>query len=221
MVFVGSGDDAEAVKAYAEEIGVGEDCVFTGAVYDRAELKAWYTRADLFLLPSVFDNNPLVVKEAAACSTASVLVRDSSSAEGVVDGVNGILIEENADSMARALIPLCREEDRGTIKRLGEGASRDLYVSWDDSIASAYARYEEVLREYGKRRIERIPVKHDKMIEFITSTYYGLAKAKLARDNFLSELEAIREDNEKTQDEIQAKFKEIFANIKDKFDRYQ
>jgi len=221
MVFVGSGDDAEAVKAYAEEIGVGEDCVFTGAVYDRAELKAWYTRADLFLLPSVFDNNPLVVKEAAACSTASVLVRDSSSAEGVVDGVNGILIEENADSMARALIPLCREEDRGTIKRLGEGASRDLYVSWDDSIARAYARYEEVLREYGKRRIERTPVKHDKMIEFITSTYYGLAKAKLARDNFLSELEAIREDNEKTQDEIQAKFKEIFANIKDKFDRYQ
>jgi len=221
MVFVGNGDDAEAVKSYAFESGIGNECIFTGAIYDRAELKAWYTRAALFLLPSVFDNNPLVVKEAAACSTASVLIRDSSSAEGVIDGVNGILIEENADSMAKALISLCRGDGREKIKTLGEAASHDLYVSWDDSIARAYARYEEVLREYGKKKGKRAPVKHDKMIEFITSTYYGMVKAKLARDNFISELEAIKADNEKTQEELQAKLKEFFSNIKDKFDRYQ
>ena len=82
LIIVGKGDNLEEVKEYAKGKGLFSDCIFPGAIYDRAELKAYYTRADLFLLPSVFDNNPLVVKEAAACRTASVLVRGNNSAEG-------------------------------------------------------------------------------------------------------------------------------------------
>ena len=37
---------------------------------DREILRAWNTRADLFLFPSTFDTNGLVVREAAACGLA-------------------------------------------------------------------------------------------------------------------------------------------------------
>ncbi len=146
MVFVGDGISYDEVVAYARECGLENDCVFTGAILDRAMLKRWYTRADLFLLPSIYDNNPLVVKEAAACRTASALLQGSSSAEGVVDGVNGILSENTTEAYTDAL--RAAVDDRDRLRRLGENAARDLYVSWEDSVARAYARYEQFLAAY-------------------------------------------------------------------------
>ena len=46
-------------------------------------IRAWYCRADLFLFPSTFDTNGLVVREAAACGLASVLIAGSCAAEDV------------------------------------------------------------------------------------------------------------------------------------------
>ena len=106
MVFVGSGGDKDEVVAYSKELGL-DDCVFfTSPKYDRTVIRAWYCRADLFLFPSTFDTNGLVVREAAACELASVLVRGSCAAEDITDGKNGFLIEENAASMAALLTKL-------------------------------------------------------------------------------------------------------------------
>lgn len=143
MVFVGDGDDLEAIKKYASVIGLSRECLFTGAIRDRELLRAWYSRADLFLLPSVFDNNPIVVKEAAACGTASVLIRGSSSAEGATDGRNALLIREDPADLAAALCRVCEEPGRAAA--LGAAAQRELYVSWDDMIASAIGRYRELI----------------------------------------------------------------------------
>ena len=103
-------------------------------------------RADLFLFPSTFDTNGLVVREAAACALPSVLVRGSCAAEDVTDGVNGFLIEENAASMAAMLRELCAE--RETVKRVGEYAQRELYISWEESVARAYERYGAVVERF-------------------------------------------------------------------------
>ncbi len=219
MVFIGKGDNLEEVRAYASEKGLAEDCLFTGAIYDRAELKAWYTRADLFLLPSVFDNNPLVVKEAAACATASVMIRGSSSAEGAVDGVNSLLISESADDMAKTLMSMCA--DREKMRLIGERAAGSLYISWEESIARAYARYEEVMKNHNAGNIQRPRIRYDRAIKMIGNTYRGLIRAKMASENIKTGvLEQLR-DAERTQDEIYEWVKGIYDNIKDHFDRYQ
>jgi len=145
MVFVGDGLNRGEVEACVREYGLEQECLFTGTIIDRAQLKLWYSRADLFLLPSVYDNNPLVVKEAAACATASVLVDGSSAAEGVTHGVNGILIENNARSLTEALRGVLAHPEQ--MKELGEHAARDLYVSWDESVANAFERYCDFLNE--------------------------------------------------------------------------
>jgi glycosyltransferase involved in cell wall biosynthesis len=146
MVFVGDGADGAAVRAYTKELGLEDRCFFTGAIIEREEIRAWYCRADLFLFPSTFDTNGLVVREAAACALGSVLVRGSCAAEDVEDGVSGVLIEENAASMAAALERLIGE--RGTMRRIGEGAQRELYISWEDAVANAFSRYGAVIENY-------------------------------------------------------------------------
>ena len=89
MMFVGDGLDREEIEAYAKEIGVYGYCIFTGAVTDREELRVFYTAGELFLFPSDYDTNGIVVREAAACGTASLLLKGSCAAEGIKDGHSG------------------------------------------------------------------------------------------------------------------------------------
>ena len=152
MVFVGDGEDLEEIKKEAANAGISDLCVFPGAERDRDRLRAYYSIADALFLPSVFDNNPIVVKEAAACSTASVLIRGSSSAEGATDGVNAVLTEESGDDIAKAIMTL--SDDRNLAKKLGENALRDLYASWEDMIDAAVTRYMEIINAVNTGEIK-------------------------------------------------------------------
>ncbi len=182
MLFVGDGSDLEAIKKYAADAGLAEECIFPGAIRDREKLRAIYSLADMFLLPSVFDNNPIVVKEAAACGTASVLVRGSSSAEGVTDGENGILIGEDADSMAVALMRICDGDseagEKRLSRRLGDAAMHELYVSWEDRIDVAVARYREVIEMKNRGELEPRRAKLDRAITALSEIQNGLDKVR-------------------------------------------
>ena len=150
MVFIGKGPDKELLEDRARELGLmggstADKCIFTGPVYDRDVLRAWNTRADLFLFPSTFDTNGLVVREAAACGLASVLIRDSCAAEGITDGQNGFLIDENAESMAALLMQAGKDLDH--LHEVGQHAMDEIYLSWQECVAEAYERYRFVLAE--------------------------------------------------------------------------
>ena len=146
MVFVGAGGDKEEIVAYSHELGLDGTVLFSEPIRDRERIRAWYCRADLFLFPSAFDTNGLVVREAAACGLASVLVAGSCAAEDVDDGISGFLIEENADSMAAKLRELLAAPE--AMKRVGEGAQTNIYISWETAVAGAYERYGAVIENY-------------------------------------------------------------------------
>ena len=151
MVFVGKGPDKELLEEKARTLGLmgsagGPDrCFFTGPIYDRDELRAWNTRADLFLFPSTFDTNGLVVREAAACGLSSVLIEGSCAAEGVTDGVNGFTIPESPEALAALLEKV--SGDLGHLRQVGEHAMEELYLSWQDCVARAYEQYQLILEK--------------------------------------------------------------------------
>ena len=148
MIFIGVGGDEVEVKEYVNELKLNDKVIFTGAISDRNELVTFYSRADLLLFPSTFDTNGLVVREAAACNLGSVLVKDSCAAEGVTNNIDGLLIEENAASLAVCLAKII--DNKQAMKKIGENASNNLYYSWDDSIKNAIKRYEIVIDNYNK-----------------------------------------------------------------------
>lgn len=156
MVFVGGGTDKDEIVSYSHNAGLDDKVFFVDPIHDRDRIRAWYCRADLFLFPSTFDTNGLVVREAAACGLGSVLVAGSCAAEDVTDGINGILIQENADSMAACLKTLCADMEK--MKEIGKGAQRDIYISWDTAVKGAVERYGVVIENY---RAGRYP-KHEK-----------------------------------------------------------
>ena len=148
MVFVGAGNDKDEIVAYTQSLGLDGKVLFSPAIRDRNRIRAWYCRADLFLFPSTFDTNGLVVREAAACGLGSVLVAGSCAAEDVTDGESGFLIEENADSMAAKLRQILKTPE--VMGQVGEGAQREIYVSWEEAVSRAYERYFTVINNFRR-----------------------------------------------------------------------
>ena len=186
MVFVGSGADAAEVKAYVQRVGIEEKCIFTGAIQDREALRAWYSRADLFLFPSTFDTNGLVVRVAAASSLGTVLIAGSCAAEGITDGVNGLLIEENAESLSACLTHVMQQPQ--AMAQIGANAARDLYLSWHDAVHNALKRYEIVIDRY---RSGQRPSKQEPMEQFLKAS--GMLMEDLAQ---LPDLHTLRQEKE-------------------------
>lgn len=146
MFFVGDGFDKEEIMNYVKENGLEDKCIFTGAVRDREKLRTFFSMADLFLFPSDYDTNGIVVTEAAACSCPSLLLRGSCAAEGIVNYKNGIIIDKKAKELAKVVLDVM--EDREKVKIIGENALKDIYLSWDDAVKTAYKRYEVIVKNH-------------------------------------------------------------------------
>jgi len=160
MVFVGGGPDYDRFTKLAEEKGLLNNdgcgkCIFTGPIYDRNILRAWNTRADVFIFPSTYDTNGIVVREAAACGLASILIKDSCAAEGITDGRNGYLIEKTAEDLSSLLKNIVQDMDK--LHQVGQNAMDEIYISWSDSVHDAHERYGELieLNKSGKLELNR------------------------------------------------------------------
>ena len=225
MVFVGGGPDEEMLKEMAQKAGIGDRVIFTGPERDRERLRAWNTRADLFLFPSTYDTNGIVVREAAACGLGSVLVKGSCAAEGITDGRNGFLIEETAESMAALLKEVSGQRDK--MKDVGQHAMDEIYISWDDSVAAAYERYSEIRDLVAEGKIvRRKPHGSDILLKSastlametmhlfdIPRNIYGGMRENLEED-FDEFKEELRDNLEEMRDRLPDSVKEFSDNAK-------
>ena len=146
MVFVGEGYATREMIKLVRQYKIEEHVSFLGVITDRRELQNLYAASDLLVFPSLYDNSPLVIQEAAAFDVPSVLVRDSSSAEGILDGVNGFLIENNVESLTNRISDLMKHPE--AIKKAGEGARKSIYHPWEGIVDDVYQRYVELIREH-------------------------------------------------------------------------
>lgn len=149
MYFVGSGYAAYDLQQKAVRLNLSSKIVFVGNVIDRQELKRYYAAADLFLFPSLYDNAPLVVREAAAVYTPSVLIENSTASEIVVDAVNGFLSENSVEAYAGRIREIISLPE--FVIQVGEEAARTIARSWEDVAGEVYDRYVNLIKRklYG------------------------------------------------------------------------
>lgn len=149
--FVGDGYAKEEMEALAERLGLLGDkdyrmdrVTFWGSVKSRDLMKTLYTAADLFLFPSLYDNAPLVVREAASLHTPSLVTRGSNTAEFIRDGINGFLADNDITAFANRLRYLL--ERPVVISWAAKGASETLARSWKDVSGEVLDRYQHLIR---------------------------------------------------------------------------
>lgn len=149
MLVVGMGYAENDLKKMVEDLNLSDRVVFLGPVYDRQYLKRLFCRADLLVFPSLYDNASIVLQEAASQKCPALLVRGSNTAEGVVDGFNGLLADNSPEDIARRIFDGVRN---CSLPQIGESAHKTLYRNWESIVDEVYGRYREIVSVYKKIR---------------------------------------------------------------------
>lgn len=139
LVLAGQGPDARALESEAEELGILENTVFTGHITNDSLLYGLYEAADLFLFPSLYDTSGMVVREAAAMETPSVVVRGSAAAEPIIDGENGYLCPDSPEGLCAVIERAFSNREENSA--IGKAARKTIYTSWSSIIDKALERY--------------------------------------------------------------------------------
>ena len=154
MFFVGTGYAAEEMKQLVSEKGLDDKVTFTGMLTDREVITRYYAAADLFLFPSLYDNAPLVVREAAALHTPAVMAEGSTASTILKDGENGFLVKNDPVEMEALLRRLVADPER--VHRVGVQASKSIVRSWEDCVGEALDRYNVLLKIRNLPTIEKL-----------------------------------------------------------------
>jgi len=109
-LLVGDGPELPAVRRAIAELGL-EDVVDAAGHVSADDLRRAFERATCLLAPSQREGYGLVVLEAAAAGTPSIVVRgaDNAMADRIVEGDNGVLVDEaGPETLAAAIVDVAR-----------------------------------------------------------------------------------------------------------------
>ena len=138
MLFAGRGQDEDKLAALVQELGLTEEVILCGLT-DKEMLQNLYSRAKLFLFPSLYDANSLVQIEAACQGTPAVFLEGARTAATVTPGVNGYVCPPDEDRYAQMILDILADPEG--YAQVSAAARRDLYLNWDDVVRDVYKDY--------------------------------------------------------------------------------
>jgi glycosyltransferase involved in cell wall biosynthesis len=144
MFFVGNGYAKNDMMQLSEKLGLGSKVEFLGVITEREKLKQIYAAADLFLFPSTYDTWALVIREAAALGTPSVLIESSTISNVVTNNFNGFLTQDSTESFATCLRELISTPE--IIASVGLNASKSITRSWENVTEEVIDRYQNLIK---------------------------------------------------------------------------
>lgn len=129
LVLVGDGPDRADLESDASRLGLEDRVHFLGTLSGE-HLWSCYAAADIFLLPSRYDNFPNVVLEAMAMELPVVATRVGGVPSQVDDGVTGFLVPSDDDkTMAERLFDLF--SDKGLRISFGRAGLARIHERYD------------------------------------------------------------------------------------------
>ena len=146
LFMVGTGYAVREIRHRITALGLQDKVTMLGNIQDRQRLKRIDAAADLFLFPSLYDNAPLVVREAAAMHTPALLLDGATAAEVILPDENGFLSPNDVNAYAERIAWLMEHPD--VLKRVGDRAANTIARSWENVIDEVVLRYRDIQESY-------------------------------------------------------------------------
>jgi phosphatidylinositol alpha-1,6-mannosyltransferase len=151
-LIVGAGPEEKSLRRLARELDLGERAIFAGSIPDD-ELPAYYAAADVFCMPGAerlrgldVEGFGVVYLEAAATGLPAVAGDSGGTAEAVLDGETGVVLDESTPpAIAEALRLL--QQDGAMRARLGAAARARAEAELDSRVIAGLL--EQELAEAG------------------------------------------------------------------------
>lgn len=150
LLMVGMGPDFDGVKKLAEELDVSDKLSMLGFIDNTVTLDCLYSIADLFVFPSIFDTSGLVIREAAAMKTPSLVVKGSGAGECIIPGQNGLVTQDDEREIADCIKGFFALSEAERLA-IGDNARRTIAVPWDGEIMdNVIANYQDAVERFKR-----------------------------------------------------------------------
>lgn len=132
-VFIGEGAQRAQLEEHARTLGVADAVVFAGA---QRPVVPWMQSLDIFVLPSIWEGQPLALLQATACGLPVLASNIEGNTAVLGSDYPGLFAPGDADWLARLLITAMR--DSSFLPSLREKV-QDVDIPWSDTSARRLA----------------------------------------------------------------------------------
>jgi glycosyltransferase involved in cell wall biosynthesis len=145
VVFAGTGEAMDTMKAKAAELGVTDRVTMVGAV-DHTDMVEYYAASNVALVPSIYsagveEATSISALEAMGSGVPLIACAVGGLKEIIEDGVDGLLVEEqNVKALSDAMIRLLGDPEEG--QRLADAARAKIIAEY--SHFAAAEKYEAI-----------------------------------------------------------------------------
>ncbi len=143
MIFVGEGYGLDDFRKQVIANKQQDHISFIGNITNRTELSKYYAAADLFLFPSLYDTAGLVIREAAALHTPSLLIEGSTAASAIKNDINGFVAPHDEHSYALRIAEITK--NKPLLNSVASNAKESLTRSWEDITKEVFDRYQHLM----------------------------------------------------------------------------
>ncbi|MEA5017727.1 MAG: glycosyltransferase [Erysipelotrichaceae bacterium] len=148
LLLVGQGPHEKEVKAKIKAFDIEDRVKMLGHILDSDLLDGLFASASLFVFPSLYDNAPMVVREAANAKTPTIVVANSNAAEVINPNQNGLYCQDDANDLAAVISKALNDPLK--LKLMGENAQATILIAWDQIIDDVLARYEYLIKRFNE-----------------------------------------------------------------------
>ena len=160
VVFAGTGEMMDDMKAKATELGIADRITMVGAV-DHSVMVEYYALSNVALVPSIYsagveEATSISALEAMGSGVPLIACAVGGLKEIIEDGVDGLLVEEqNVEDLSDAMIRLLTDPEEG--QRLADTARAKIVA--DYSHFAAAEKYEQIYLKALKKQFKKIHFK--------------------------------------------------------------
>ncbi len=144
LLIVGEGQLKEELERQVESLELGENIRFLGAK-TRPNLILFYKSSHVFILPSIYEGQPLTLLEAWAAKLPVVVTKTGDCQFLVKERVNGYLINRQYDAESIAKIVILALQSRN-IEKIGQNGYNLVKenFSWDKTTTQTLSLYRKM-----------------------------------------------------------------------------
>lgn len=140
---IGTGEQENILRRLAEDLYLKKNVFFRGKIFGE-NLAREYLSSYLFVLPSVYEGQPLTLLEAWAAKLPVIATKVGGIPNIVDDGVDGFLVDpRNEEDLASAILR-CVSADHSLMGERGHQKVKEKF-SWEKAASSFFNLYSRIL----------------------------------------------------------------------------
>lgn len=145
MFFIGNGQD-DYYKKLTCKYNIQDKCIFTGSIYNKNQLSAFYNRANLLVHASQIETFGLTIREASTFNTPSLVIDGIATSEDILDGVNGFVSEPETTLFASKIDFALNNKE--ILEKAGKEANLTLFSSWENATEEHLKEYTKIIKNF-------------------------------------------------------------------------